>query len=762
MGFQNIVLSIIFNLIPLGLFFIPILFFRKRKFLQLVYKRFYIGLILFYAIYWILPSILGVETFPMEFDSDESHEVLTGLAYLFIRAVTLLFSYAQYSFDLLPFIFIISPVVSLVILSFRLKSESKLSLKQIFLHLNYEFNGSPKEIIISSFKDRSWKKEWVILRSFLILLPFSLYILTMILNLTGVEALNLSENSTGFGWFLEIFFIYLSTLLFGFLIVRSSRISFKGRFFGESMQERFFTSIKQVGTPISILSILLFILNQPDSLTIIFYFSCYFLMGVFIFILNLRIFEPISIFLLLKMINSIKWMLNKRNIQKEEKKISTRLRNENLWQITYCAIVACSFSILSFLILSLLTSSLTLKLPKFIDFYDLALISSQPSLSVMIIFDAVFSLWAFEKILRILIFGYFFSVASRNSLHQKWVILIFSIFALLFTWINSLIFGSSFISPLFIQYDHTWMTSTPVFINYLGVNLTSIRTAFLYADFSDPTQILLRTISFPFIILRPFSVFFLWGYFIRLFQTNFLVKSFQTSKTQIERISFSKCDNFHLIRNIQLKGQMLIRFNPANISITRTSRFEKLYDHIFSCPEVYTHELVLSANGNYSILKEFLITLHKENAISSWIPEFSCLFDQARLDSLYVLSPDGRNLFFHNFQENIDGVEPVSPFLVSGMFSAITSFVKETTRSKDLLRSIDCGDKVVLLEYLDRLPIFAAVFADREIATIRRSLQEFLQAFQHRHYQRLKNWNGDTVPFSKDHDLVEKFFFDFI
>ncbi|UYP45245.1 hypothetical protein NEF87_001530 [Candidatus Lokiarchaeum ossiferum] len=728
----------------------------------MMYKRFYIGLVLFFAIYWILPSILGVKSYPMGFDSDESHEGLKGFSYLIIRAITLLFSYAQYSFDLLPFIFIISPIVSLIILSFRLKSESKLSLKQIFLHLNYEFSSSPKEMIVSGFKDSTWKKEWVILRSFLILLPFSLFILTMILNLTTVDVLNLSENSTGLGWFLEIYFIYLSTLLFGFILVRSSRLSFKGRFFGESMQQSFFSSIKQVGTPISILSILLFILNQPDSLVMIFYFSCYFLMGVVIFILNLRIFEPISIFLLLKLINSIKWMLNKKDRTNEREIKSNRLKNENLWQITYCAIIACSFSFLSFLLLTIITNPLLSKLPDSLDFYDLALISSHPSLSIMVTIDSIFSLWSIEKVLRILVFGYFFAVASRNSIHQKWVILIFSIIALIFTWLGSIVFGGSFISPLFIQYDHVWMTSTPVITKYLGINLTSIRTAFLYADFSDPTQILLRTISSPFILIRPFAVLFLWGYFIRLFQTNFMVKSFQTSKTQIERISFSKCDNLHLIRNIQSKGQLLVRFNPVNILMNRSSRFQKLFDHIFSCPEVYIHELVLSADGNYSKLKDFLITLHKENAISSWIPEFSCLFEQARLDSLYVLSPDGRNLFFHNFQENMGGVEPVSPFLVSGMFSAITSFVKETTRSKDLLRSIDCGDKVVLLEYLDRLDIFAAVFADREIATIRSSLKEFLQAFQKRHYQRLKNWNGDTIPFSKDHDLVENSFYDFI
>ncbi len=156
----------------------------------------------------------------------------------------------------------------------------------------------------------------------------------------------------------------------------------------------------------------------------------------------------------------------------------------------------------------------------------------------------------------------------------------------------------------------------------------------------------------------------------------------------MDRISFSNYQDGDLIHTIFTNTDVLISFHPKSIFPHQDSKFNKLFDHIFSCPDVYIHELMTSAKGDFPLVVEFLGLLYKENAISYWIPEFSCLYEQAQVDTLYVLSPDGRNLFFHNFQENVDGVEPVSPFLVSGMFSAISSFIKETTRSTDLLRLI--------------------------------------------------------------------------
>ena len=146
--------------------------------------------------------------------------------------------------------------------------------------------------------------------------------------------------------------------------------------------------------------------------------------------------------------------------------------------------------------------------------------------------------------------------------------------------------------------------------------------------------------------------------------------------------------------------------------------------------------------------------------ISWWVPEFSFIYEPAKLEGLYILYLDGRDLLYYNFNKSHES--PVDPGLVSGMFSAITSFIQETTRSSDLLRAIDQGTKKVILEYTSQSPIFAAIFADRESSEIRSALQNLLTEFAKKHRRNLETWNGNMDLFKEDSKLVEKHFNDFL
>jgi hypothetical protein len=112
---------------------------------------------------------------------------------------------------------------------------------------------------------------------------------------------------------------------------------------------------------------------------------------------------------------------------------------------------------------------------------------------------------------------------------------------------------------------------------------------------------------------------------------------------------------------------------------------------------------------------------------------------------------DGRDVFSWMFTKS-----ETDPALVAGMFSAITSFIKETTRSTDLLRSIDHGDSKITIEYGKY--IFGAIFANMETTEIRSKLKSFITIFENKHGDELKKWNGNTSPFRDDNLLVKEIF----
>ncbi len=124
-----------------------------------------------------------------------------------------------------------------------------------------------------------FSREKEILKLMIVLLPISLYILQVILSVTGLEKESLTTGSTSLGWFLEILFVYLATFIFSIELIFSSKIAMKGKYFGEEIRTQMFKSLYTVGAPISILSILLFLAQYFDSILIIIYFFAYFIMA---------------------------------------------------------------------------------------------------------------------------------------------------------------------------------------------------------------------------------------------------------------------------------------------------------------------------------------------------------------------------------------------------------------------------------------------------------------------------------------------------
>ncbi len=115
------------------------------------------------------------------------------------------------------------------------------------------------------------------------------------------------------------------------------------------------------------------------------------------------------------------------------------------------------------------------------------------------------------------------------------------------------------------------------------------------------------------------------------------------------------------------------------------------------------------------------------------------------------MNTDGIALYSQSF-----GEVKVEPLLISGMLSAITSFVKETTSSQQYLQAIDHGDVVLMIEYGDGF--FVTLLANRETPELRMRLREFVKRFQEQYGEVLKQWSGDQDEFKGTEQLVKEIF----
>ncbi|MHA1618160.1 MAG: hypothetical protein ACTSVZ_02690 [Promethearchaeota archaeon] len=834
MAIGDIVLSILLNLIPLVIFSIPIFLFKKGTVKRNLYFRFYVGLCFFFAVYWILPAFLQYEIKPLALTEGEKPQPGMAALYLLLRTINLLTSFFQYPIVILPMIFIISPFVSYIILYLRIRKEPKSEDFELFQEIHYEFYSSPKEMVVKALKKNDWSKEREMFKEFLIILPISLYLLTLVVDIAGLEQTNIYESTTAIGMLLEIFFVYLATFLYGFQLIKASKISFRGKFIGEQIEARFFLSLKQVGTPIAILSLLLFFLQETDSLLFYIYIFAYFLMSAFIFILFLRIFQPISILLLLKIINAQKWRqqrtgnllkfwinssmknhlrLRTGSRQKQQtadsasgKQLSSSSNSAPMTplhplrhfkssqnssngteylKVTIYAIVAGTLSFIVYMVFGVFSGVFINLIPENTNIMELAATSATPTYVIAMVTEGFLILHSLDLMIRAGILAFTFSRALRTRLHHMVVVGIFGSILILYTILNSLAQFSSMVIPLCFAEKTSWLTGVPVILDVFNSNFQfyTVRTGFLTASFSDNN--LLLGIALPFNFLNPFCNYILWGYFLTFLNKHFQVKSIERQKNYVERTTFS----IVAPENNPNFSQFLLSFPGTLLQCEKTftgikidemtsacghNRFPMVLDTLMGYREMLLKDIPQNLLDDTQFI-EWMTKNLKQSHLNLWIPEFSCIFERAQLESMYLLYEDGRNLYHFHFQtpdspltsecgDNFDPKYPtkLAPSLISGMFSAITSFVKEATNSADYLRSIDSGDKKVLLEYSEDLPIFGAIFSDRETVQVRSALKRFLKQFGKHHHKLLSHWNGDVSPFKRDDDLVEDIFMEFL
>jgi len=733
---MDILFTLLLNALPLLIFMVPLLFLRK-KIAGKLYSRIVIGVVVFYLIYWILPIIfqIGAEPKELTVPAGDENNVALGIGYIIAHFFSLLSLYVQYPFITLPFIFCVAPLISLIFVRRRLKKEGGLT-KEILSGVTYEFNQSPYKMIKTQLEESDWTREKEILKLLIVLLPISLYLLQVILKITGLETISLTEGKTALGWFLEILFVYLAIFIFSIELLSSSKLALNGRYFGENIREQTYRSLYTVGAPISILSLVLFIVESGSltQLFVIIYFFAYFIMASILFVLFIDLLEPISILILVKFVN---WWKERR-----EKKLS--LDTDNIFYALIFGGIGLILTItLSILIPNLLVGPILGAPGPIIETGRFTY--PNPTLLNSLQFDLEIISGLAMIIMSVILMTLFFSYGLKNLKSQAASFLIF---------IPLLVILTLFIYAT----DEFWLTGQTSYTDAFGFTFYTLRTAAFDSSLNIEGGIsLLGILGAPYNYMRYiFSISFMTLFFFYIGKP-FKIKTIPLEEKLVQKTIFSKVSQFLTTRDYKKgKTQYLIskqRDVPADLVEQERQEVKDLLQILEK--DQLLDPLKPNAE-NEDDFKRFYYTLKylfTNNHINLWKAEFGYTYERAEKISLYIMYSDGRDVFNYPWVKE----ELQDPALISGMFSAITSFIQETTHATQTLNTIDHGDITIMIEYGKH--IFGALFIKgKQSSEIRAQLKEFIAKFEKKHEKILDDWSGSLGEFRQDHLLAEEVF----
>ncbi|MFX1288414.1 MAG: hypothetical protein ACFFFY_07620 [Promethearchaeota archaeon] len=746
MNVTEIVALFLLNAIPIILITIPYFFIRK-KLAGKIYFRLMLGIMVFYLVYWVLPIIFQFESAPIELElqlGDEGNLGL-GIGYIIAHIGSLLSLFAYYPLVTLPFIFFIAPFISTIYVWNRVRKEIGTKTEKM-KGLNYNIIDSPYKKIRSDLFKSDWSREKDIMKLLIVLLPISLYLLQVILKILQIppEKQSITTGETALGWFIEILFVYIATLIFSLEILFSSQIALRGRYFGENIRQQTYKSLYTVGAPISILSIILFIVEDIESFGIIIYFFAYFIMASIIFILFLKIFEPISLIIFIKIID---WWKNKKE----------KRRKMNTANIYYGIVFGC----LAFFIFFIL-NTFGLGVPFQIIFGDEATRQSiidsanfATSGTVYLYESLGFDLMNLFNFLALvvvsLIIAVFFLNLSLKYMKSMFLSIVTYLPILIVLSVLFLVLGGN--GLINFAPDIYWITGQSSFTSIFGFNFYTLRTAGLNAELTG----ILNILAIPYQTTQYIFNIVFWSLIIFYMKKNFRVKNLTIDEKHLEKVIFSSITEFP---TYQEYAKIQTRYLISRSGNIKLEDIETEREEVKSLLKQLETEQMLDKlkPTEEKEMQRFYFTLkylYNNNLIDVLKQEFSYIFEKVEKQGLYIIYDDGRGIFDYNFSKEYSH----DPGIVSGMFSAITSFIKETTRSQELLKTIDHGDITILIEYGNRI-LGALFIKGKQTTEVRASLKELVTTFEAKYTDVLADWSGALIYFKDDNKLVESIFKD--
>ncbi|MHA1333506.1 MAG: hypothetical protein ACTSPL_05500 [Candidatus Odinarchaeia archaeon] len=722
----DLLLSLALNLIPVGIFFIPYPFIRKRQILGKVYWRLLICASFFWIFYYLVPGILYYSLKPTLVTTFGTLDTANILSLYFTMSVEFIMNILSFLVSSWPYIFIGAPIISLLILLYKIRGEKK-PLKEKLDEISFEYRENPLVLLKKRLSSGDWSAEKNFLKLLIVLLPFSLYLLTGILQMIGAPTQDILQAAeTNLGWFLEIFMVYLLLPITAVEILYFTKVSYKGRYIGEKIREEVFYYLLAIGGILSVMSVVLFIQQFPASISTILYFVSYYILASVIFISFLSVFEPISAFLLVKI-----WGFFKDRLHNSE-----NLAPKNLGErITYGFSIGIGIFLLSLVLEVLIVSiwnSFGVTDPSFFENFTF---DKSPSFPLQLILDSNIILSLALQLFGMLVISGAIAFTSKKIQSNR-------TFSAITAFILAYAFQLTFLFAA-LQY---WITPSPSIFSIGAFEIFTTRTALLRVD---PVPAFFY-LSVPFYLLKTLATFILFATVFYYWKTPFRIKRASYKNKNLE-VVYSKCFRFPSLSALeQSKLAYLFTFSEQISEYKAKGRKLEVYKLMVESGLTF-EEMIKKAKASPVELYKILKKLNSKRQIDVFEYELSFPYYMVNLKGLYVVSHDGRILLSYSFSE-----EASEPVLVAGMLSAISSFIKETTKSRDLLRSIDHGDITLMVEYGKYS--FAALLADKETVEMRIKLRQFLNEFEAKYAEQLAEWDGDVTPFLTEKDRVKEFF----
>lgn len=637
-------------------------------------------------------------------------------------------------------------------------------IRGVFVRINeiqYEMETSPFQEITNRVKEKDWSKERELLKVLIAILPITLFLLMTILQLLGETENPSLLQGTSIGWFLEIFFAYIATLVFSVYLIKASKLSRKGKFLGNQLYVTMVQSLSTVGAFMSGLAVVLFLIQYSDQIFVISYFVAYFIMVSIFFVLFLDIFEPFSIYLLIKLIETIKDVrtsFRRLHVLNVAKSFSSGLLIGLLMAVMFFVyrviirnmftnIDTVQYSTFFWLTQNYTTFLISAVLVLFIRRWNWSVIGTSviTYLSILAVSFFLLNWYSAEWYFIMGLPKNYPSVSARGEIVPL-IIPFITVFTTDLTWLSSVWKVGVFQDIIFLVPE---LHQIPVIWRGTGGTFLGI-------------------LSIPFNLLHPLAIIMVYGSILFLARRKFTVMTQKgEGKTQYKSI-FSDITHLPSANELTRKSDIiLVGLSKAIDDPATEIVVNERWDEIAKGPELrealanqqlsiaeLSSTTGLSNTEIHRILDD--LTFDSEVPLTQILSllhrEFAYSFEEVTIDSLHVMMLDGRAVIGHTFGKE----SKVEPALVSGLFAAITSFAKEAVRSEQLLRTIDHGDVVLTIEYAKW--VFAAIFADSTSTELRRKLSDFLDNFEKRHAKVLPAWLGNLDVFDPDAKIIDGVF----
>jgi len=290
------------------------------------------------------------------------------------------------------------------------------------------------------------------------------------------------------------------------------------------------------------------------------------------------------------------------------------------------------------------------------------------------------------------------------------------------------IFGGSVIDPEFIQ--------NFFYIYYLLFVVLALVGGFAI-DYGRKavTLFLFLTLGFAFVIwgITPavFSVTFPFLVFISIFMIM------GSSLTNI--LDYTISADFAEPRS---RGRLVSFFYIASsVGLIISTVFREIIELTLQTQGIATLALIVTFFMLLSVVPIVLARRSLDEALAK----------QVNVKGVFVVTQDGRCMVDVTFK----GIS-VETDLITGALSAVGDLIKESVHSQKQLKTIDQEDIKIMISYGKH--VNACLIADKETVELRKKVDSFLNLFEEKYEEYIRDWSGALRPFMGAYKTIEEIF----